>query len=137
MRASVKRTSFLRQSLAVLHLILFWEVENMYKKIISCVLALTMSIGTVSLSASADTSSAKSKSVTDYTYTVTPILSPFNEYFFVKTDNPDPTSFRFADKSSIYYKSSIYEENSTISLDCDWNDELYLYADINYENEQT
>lgn len=109
----------------------------MYKKIISCVLALTMSIGTVSLSASADTSSAKSKSVTDYTYTVTPILSPFNEYFFVKTDNPDPTSFRFADKSSIYYKSSIYEENSTISLDCDWNDELYLYADINYENEQT
>lgn len=109
----------------------------MYKKIISCVLALTMSIGTVSLSASADTSSAKSKSVTDYTYTVTPILSPFNEYFFVKTDNPDPTSFRFADKSSIYYKSSIYEENSTISLDCDWNDEVYLYEDINYENEQT
>lgn len=109
----------------------------MYKKIISCVLALTMSIGAVPLSASADTSSAKSKSVTDYTYTVTPILSPFNEYFFVKTDNPDPTSFRFADKSSIYYKSSIYEENSIISLDCDWDDEVYLYADINYENEQT
>lgn len=104
----------------------------MYKKIISCVLALTMSVGAVSLPASADTSSAKSKSVTDYTYTVMPILSPFNEYFFVKTDNPDPTSFRFADKSSVY------DEDSIISLDWDdWNDEVYLYADINYENEQT
>ena len=74
----------------------------MYKRFISGVLALAITIGAVALPVSADTVSAKNKSVTAYTYTITPILSPFNEYFFVKTDNPDPTSFRFADKSSVY-----------------------------------
>ena len=76
--------------------------------------------------------SAKEKSVTDYTYTVTPILEPFNEYFFVKTDNPDPTSFRFADKSSKY------SEDAAIVFDYDdWNNKVKLYADINYENKET
>lgn len=76
--------------------------------------------------------SAAAKSVTDYTYIITPILSPFNEYFFVKTDNPDPTSFRFADKSSVY------DKDSTISFDWeDWNEKVTLYADIKYEDEET
>ena len=78
-----------------------------------------------------DSASAQ-KSVTDYSYTVTPLLEPFNEYFFVKTDNPDPCSFRFIDKSSIY------GDNGNISPNRDsWNDCLYLYEDIKYENIQT
>ena len=67
-----------------------------------------------------------------YTYTITPLLEPFNEYFFVKTDNPDPKSFRFADKSSKYSKES------AISLDWDDYEEVMRpYADIRYENEET
>ena len=77
-------------------------------------------------------SASAQKSVTDYSYTVTPLLEPFNEYFFVKTDNPDPCSFRFIDKSSIY------GDNGNISPNRDsWNDCLYLYEDIKYENIQT
>lgn len=76
--------------------------------------------------------SAGEKSVTDYTYTITPLLEPFNEYFFVKTDNPDPTSFRFADKSSEY------SEDSAIVFDYDdWYGKVKLYADIKYENPET
>ena len=76
--------------------------------------------------------SANNESVTDYNYKITPILEPFNEYFFVETDNPDPTSFRFADKSSVY------SEESTIVFNYDsWYDEVKLYSDIEYENEET
>ena len=79
-----------------------------------------------------DMTSGRELGVTDYTYTITPILEPFNEYFFVKTDNPDPKSFQFADKSSVY------SEESTIVLDYDsWYDKVQLYADIKYENEET
>ena len=78
-----------------------------------------------------DSASAQ-KSVTDYSYTVTPLLEPFNEYFFVKTDNPDPCSFRFIDKSSIY------GDSGNISPNRDYrNDGPYLYEDIKYENIQT
>ena len=68
----------------------------------------------------------------DYSYSVTPLLSPFNEYFFVKTDNPDPKSFRFADKSSKY------SDDSSIEFDYDdWSEEVNLYADIKYEDAET
>lgn len=50
----------------------------------------------------------------------------------METNNPDPTSFRFADKSSAY------SEDSYISIDWDdWDEKVNLYADINYENKQT
>ena len=38
-----------------------------------------------------------------YTYEVTPLLAPFNGYVYVKTNNPDPYSFRLVDKSSAYF----------------------------------
>lgn len=41
--------------------------------------------------------------VTDYSYTITPILSPFAYYLYVQTDNPDPRSFRLVDRDSAYY----------------------------------
>lgn len=95
---------------------------------------LPLTSGGVAVVAGAEkvNSASAQKSVTDYSYTVTPLLEPFNEYFFVKTDNPDPCSFRFIDKSSIY------GDNGNISPNRDsWNDCLYLYEDIKYENIQT
>ena len=90
--------------------------------------------GGVAVVASAEKANSASaqKSVTDYSYTVTPLLEPFNEYFFVKTDNPNPCSFRFIDKSSIY------GDSGNISPNRDYrNDGPYLYEDIKYENIQT
>lgn len=42
-----------------------------------------------------------------YHYEIIPVLAPFNQYFFVKTDDPDPTSFRFVDKNSAYSEDSL------------------------------
>ena len=60
-----------------------------------------------------------------YTYEITPLLAPFNEFFFVKTDDPDPYSFRFADYDSAY------GDNASVTF-CDT-----FYEDINYENKET
>ena len=95
---------------------------------------LPLTSGGVAVVAGAEkvNSASAQKSVTDYSYTVTPLLEPFNEYFFVKTDNPDPCSFRFIDKSSIY------GDSGNISPNRDYrNDGPYLYEDIKYENIQT
>ena len=67
----------------------------------------------------------------DYTYKVTPLMSPFNLFFFVETENPDPRTFRFEDKSS-KYKSRPYILNNKNS-----KGDTILYADVNYENEET
>lgn len=101
-------------------------------KKITLVSVIAVSFGMAALMVPVEAKAATTKSVTDYSYTITPLLPPFNEYFFVKTDNPDPTSFRFADKSSKY------SEDSSISLDYDsWDDTVNLYADIKYENTKT
>ena len=95
---------------------------------------LPLASGGVAVVAGAEkvNSASAQKSVTDYSYTVTPLLEPFNEYFFVKTDNPDSCSFRFIDKSSIY------GDSGNIGLNWDsWDDCPYLYEDIKYENIQT
>ncbi len=88
----------------------------------------------ISASAAPEETVLAKSSATGYSYTITPLLAPFNEYFFVKTDNPDPTSFRFADKTSAY----IEDEPSVISVDWDsWNEKPYLYQDIKYQNRNT
>ena len=74
------------------------------------------------------------KSVTDYTYEIKPLLAPFNTFFFVKTDNPDPTSFRFLDSESVYFE----KENETDYLDF-YQDYMYeepiIFSDVQYEDE--
>ena len=35
-----------------------------------------------------------------YSYEVIPLMPPFNSYFYIKTNNPDPDSFRFVDKET-------------------------------------
>jgi len=57
-----------------------------------------------------------------YTYEIYPLAEPFNEYFYIKTDNPHPESFRFSDKDSPYSESSVIYNVDTI------------YADVEYEN---
>ncbi len=60
-----------------------------------------------------------------YTYEVLPLLSPFNEYFFVKTNNPDPASFRFTDKTSAYSDDAVIKASTT------------QFADVAYEDPET
>ena len=88
----------------------------------------------ISASAAPEETALAKASATGYSYTITPLLAPFNEYFFVKTDNPDPTSFRFADKTSVY----IEDEPSVISAAWDsWDDKPNIYQDIRYQNKNT
>ena len=79
------------------------------------------------LTASADTAVDPTK----YTYEVIPLLEPFNVYFFVKTENPDPSSFRFADHDSVY---SVEGEPGVIEA-YDYFDDIF--ADVIYENMET
>ncbi|MBR3318095.1 MAG: Ig-like domain-containing protein [Atopobiaceae bacterium] len=51
----------------------------------------------VGLSAQASATTPES-----YSYTVQPLLAPFNEMIYVKTSNPDPTSFQFIDLTTKY-----------------------------------
>lgn len=46
---------------------------------------------------------AQAVKVANYSYQAAPLLAPFNGYIYVKTDNPDPYSFRLVDKSSKYF----------------------------------
>ncbi|MCR4647115.1 MAG: leucine-rich repeat protein [Oscillospiraceae bacterium] len=62
---------------------------------------------------------------TGYTYEIIPLLEPFNEFFYVRTENPDPYSFRFVDKETVY------GEEGSLML------EEVLYPDVRYENAET
>lgn len=70
--------------------------------------------------------------VTKYSYSVVPVLAPFNCVLYVKTDNPDPLSFRLYDKDSCYYEPDT--DNSDIPCF-----ELYdsHFPDVKYENYDT
>ena len=63
--------------------------------------------------------------VTAYSYKVTPLLPPFNEYFFIETDNPDYESFRLVDKNSKYGE----EEGESYILPCTGTFEDVIYTD--------
>ena len=76
------------------------------------------------------------KTAADYTYEIKPLLEPFNNYFFVKTDNPDPLSFRFADSESVYFEKE--DETDTICAPLNfYTDLIEIYPDVMYEDEST
>ena len=112
----------------------------MFKKIMSAVLTIGMICSCSSIVLGDNnplnlTVSAKEKGVTDYTYAVTPVLSPFNEYFYVKTDNPDPFSFRFVDNSTVYGEKGA---SGSLNLLYDsWNEKMINFSDVVYENKST
>ena len=65
-----------------------------------------------------------------YNYEIIPLVSPINVYYYIKTDNPDPDSFRFIDRSSKYYtEDSDYEPLILASKT--------IYSDVIYENKST
>ena len=71
----------------------------------------------------------------DHTYEITPLLSPINQYFYVKTDDPDPMSFRFIDKSTVYAENG---GSGSLVVNYDtWDEEMILYSDVVYEDEST
>jgi len=72
----------------------------------------------------ADDISVNDVDALQYSYEITPLLEPFNEFFYLKTDNPDPNSFRLIDKDTPYSDSSLFYNSTT------------LYADVEYENEE-
>lgn len=62
----------------------------------------------------------------EYSYKIHPMLPPFNDYFYIETDNPDPESFSFVDKSTKY-------SDSTGSI----TPTTTIYSDVKYENAST
>ncbi len=67
--------------------------------------------------------------VVEYSYTITPLLPPFNTYFYVQTDNPDPSEIRFIDRDSIYYESwSVPSALKPVER---------RFIDVAYENKET
>ena len=111
------------------------------KKIVTVFLTLTLLLGSLTCLLPLGTAEAaapkaptgNSVNAAQYTYEVIPLLKPFNTYFFVKTENPDPHSFRFVDYDSPYLDDGkpaiidLYESYSTDSL----------FADVVYENPET
>lgn len=65
-----------------------------------------------------------------YAYEITPLLAPFDEYFYVKTENPDPSNIRFVDKSSRYYTASQSELCYLVPVET-------RFLDVVYENKKT
>ncbi len=83
--------------------------------------------------------------VTDYSYEVYPILAPFPYFIYVKTDNPDPLSFRLVDKASCYFgpddKGEVEEwsrpQDPGSYVECDpgtYYLSTKLFHDVVYEN---
>lgn len=105
--------------------------------IVTAVTAITMAVAAPGVSkdtlAASEESVFKYNDVTKYTYEITPLLAPFNDYFYVKTDNPDPSCIRFVDKESKYYTADDLAEEAPSAI-------RYLSklaADVEYENEST
>ena len=69
------------------------------------------------------------KAVTGYSYEIIPLTEPFGDMFYIKTDNPDPQSFRFIDKDSKYIDQNNEKNVGTISV------VTGKYADVKYEDE--
>ena len=112
----------------------------MFRKKLSVILSVSVIASCYVISSGADspfcpTAYAKETSAANYSYAITPVLDPFNEYFYVKTDNPDPFSFRFVDNSTVYGENGA---NGSINLLYDsWNEEAIIFSDVVYEDKST
>lgn len=63
-----------------------------------------------------------------YSYEVIPLMEPFNSCFYIKTDNPDPDSFRFVDEETKYADKD--KTGSVTPTDT-------VFSDVKYENSET
>ena len=95
------------------------------RKGVSVILAAAILLTVVFCAVPTAAAQTTAEEVAQYSYKITPLLQPFNQYFFVKTDNPDPDSFQFIDQTTVY------GTEGSISF-CD-----YAFADIHYDNPET
>ena len=95
------------------------------KKCVSVILTAAILLTVVFCAVPAAAAQTIAEEVAQYSYKITPLLQPFNQFFFVKTDNPNPKSFRFIDQTTVY------DAEGLISI-CD-----YAFADIHYDNPET
>ena len=65
----------------------------------------------------------------EYTYKITPLLAPFNEYFYVQTEDPDVSDIAFADKKSVYYSAGEEPDRLTLCKN--------TFLDVKYEKKAT
>ncbi len=72
--------------------------------------------------------------VTEYTYEITPLNAPFNNMYFVKTDNPNPYYVRFIDRESKYYDEdrASNEERMSVLMPVGRR-----FIDVVYEDKET
>ncbi len=75
-----------------------------------------------------------------YSYEITPMISGISSCYFVKTDNPDPQSFRFIDVDAphVYGNYSYYDEYDLMDaspLSISWSNSKYINVD--YEDTET
>ncbi len=64
-----------------------------------------------------------------YSYEISPLLAPFNIFYYVRTDDPDVSDLAFEDESSVFYASG--DEKDRLVL-CE-----NLFLDVKYENRDT
>ena len=95
------------------------------KKCVSVILTAAILLTVVFCAVPAAAAQTIAEKVAQYSYKITPLLQPFNDYFFVETDNPNPKSFRFIDQTTVY------DAEGDISF-CG-----YAFADIHYDNPET
>ena len=95
------------------------------KKCVSVILTAAILLTVVFCAVPAAAAQTKVEEVAQYSYKITPLLQPFNDYFFVETDNPNPKSFRFIDQTTVY------DAKGYISF-CG-----LAFADIHYDNPET
>ena len=82
--------------------------------------------GTTDGSGNGDGSSSDVNPVTAYSYEVIPLLEPFADYFYIKTDNPDPNTFRFVDEDTVYASEGSVGNVTPSNT---------IFADVKYEDE--
>ncbi len=93
----------------------------MKKHLMSLVLAFLLLCGALPASLAEE----EIVDVTQYTYEIIPVLSPFCYCVYVRTDNPDPLSFRLLDPDSAYGRTG---------FDTLWKQNTTRYADVRYED---
>ena len=95
------------------------------KKCVSVILTAAILLTVVFCAVPTAAAQTTAEEVAQYSYKITPLLQPFNDYFFVETDNPNPKSFRFIDQTTVY------DAKGYISF-CG-----LAFADIHYDNPET
>ena len=95
------------------------------KKCVSVILTAAILLTVVFCAVPAAAAQTTAAEVAQYSYKITPLLQPFNDCFFVETDNPNPKSFRFIDQTTVY------DAKGYISF-CN-----IAFADIHYDNPET